>query len=67
MKKIFNNLSELYMTSGYFWQFGRYCQHIKIIKSEKKPYLKNENTQEIIKNLKNINNYMILNNLEVEE
>lgn len=67
MKKQFKTLNDLYNTNSYFWRFGRYEMHIKIIKSENKPYLLNENTNEKIKGLKNINKYMKLNNLEVEE
>lgn len=66
MKKQFNNMEELYNTSGYFWKFGRYAEQIKIIKTENKPYLINTNTNEIIKGLANINKYMKLNELEVE-
>ena len=67
MKKQFKTLNDLYNTNSYFWRFGRYEIYIKIIKSENKPYLLNENTNEKIKGLKNINKYMKLNNLEVEE
>ena len=66
MKKQFKDLEELYNCMGYFWKFGRYQEHLKLIKGDCKPYLHNNNTDEDIKGLKNINRYLEINEIEIE-
>lgn len=66
MKKEFKNMEELYSGMHYFYSFGMYISHIRIIYTEGKPYLYNENTKEKIKNLKNINRYLRLHELQFE-
>ena len=67
MKDKFNNLNELYNFGGYFWNYGICLLHLQIVKTDRKPYLYNNNTKEKITGLANINRYLKTNNLEIEE
>lgn len=66
-KKQFDNLTELYNTYGYFYEYGKkYADWVTINHTDKKPYLLCKITGEKITGLKNINKYMKFNHLEVE-
>lgn len=67
MKKQFKNLNELYNFSGYFWNYGICLLHLRVVKTNKKPYLYNNTTKEKITGLANINRYLKINDLEIEE